>query len=91
MMTVDLRQQQVSLDDLLAAVDKGSVLVIRPDGTRLTLELADDFDQEVAALGQSERFMAFLAERSQESGGITLEEFERRLQERESDTQADSA
>lgn len=86
MMTFDLRQQHVSLDDLLAAVDNGSILVIRPDGTRVTLELADDFDQEVAALGQSERFMAFLAERAKEPGGSTLEEFERRLQDRETDT-----
>jgi hypothetical protein len=86
MMTIDLRQQQVSLDELLAAVDSGSVLVIRPDGTRVTLELADDFDQEVAMLGQSERFMAFLHERAQETGGQSLEDFERRLRDREADS-----
>jgi len=50
------------------------------DGTRVQptggddfpLEPADDFDREVALLGQSERFLSFLRERSKESGGRPL-------------------
>lgn len=37
--------------------------------------------QEAGMLGQSESFMAFLAEPSRETGGITLEDFARRLAE----------
>jgi hypothetical protein len=48
-------------------------------GSEFILEAADEFDREVADLGQSEKFMLFLAERSQEPGSISLEELEQRL------------
>ena len=35
---------------------------------------ADAFDREVALLGQSERFMSFLQDRSKETGGTPLAE-----------------
>ena len=63
MITFDLRQRMVSLDEILDAVDQDSVIIIRPDGKRLVLEPEDSFEQEVELLGQSEKFMAFLAER----------------------------
>jgi hypothetical protein len=37
------------------------------------------FEREVAQLGQSEKFMAVLTDRSQEPGSIILEDIERRL------------
>jgi hypothetical protein len=53
--------------------------VIAKDGTIFVLEPADEFEREIAQLGQSERFMAFLAERSKEPGGISLEAANKRL------------
>lgn len=89
MITLDLRQRQVSLDEILHAVDQDSVVIIRADGKRFVLEPEDAFAQEVATLGRSEKFMAFLAERAQEPGGVTLEEFERQLEAREKQERAD--
>jgi hypothetical protein len=53
------------------------------DGQEFILETADEFEQEIAALGQSEKFMSFLAERSREKGCIPLAEIERKLQKAE--------
>lgn len=89
MITLDLRQRQISLDEILNAVDQDSVIIIRADGKRFVLEPEDAFAQEVATLGQSEKFMAFLAERAQEPGGISLEEFERQLEEQEKQERTD--
>lgn len=86
MITLDLRKRRISLDEILAAVDQDTVVIVRPDGKRLILEPEDAFEQEVALLGQSEKFMAFLAERAQQQGGISLEEFERKLEEAEQQT-----
>jgi len=84
MITLDLRQRMISLDEILDAVDQDTVVIVRPDGKRLVLELEDSFAQEVTMLGQSETFMAFLDERSQEQGGISLEDFVRKLEDEES-------
>jgi hypothetical protein len=86
MITLDLRQRQISLDEILNAVDQDTVVIIRQDGKRLLLESEDAFAQEVATLGQSEKFMAFLAERANKPGGISLEAFEEQLAEEERKT-----
>lgn len=79
MITVDLRVQHLTIDELFEAAASEAVRVIAKDGTIYILEAADEFEREVAQLGQSERFMAFLAERAQETGGISLEEAMKRL------------
>ena len=43
------------------------------------IEPADAFEQEVAMLRQSKKFMAFLAERSQEPATLSLDELEREI------------
>jgi hypothetical protein len=83
MITLDLRKRQISLDEILDAVEQDTVVIVRPDGKRLIIEAEDSFEQEVEQLGKSEKFMAFLAERSKEKGGISLEDFERQLEEAE--------
>jgi hypothetical protein len=83
MITLDLRQRQISLDEILNAVDQDTVVIIRQDGKRLLLEAEDAFAQEVATLGQSEKFMALLAERTGKPGSISLEAFEEQLAEEE--------
>jgi hypothetical protein len=78
MKTLDLRQSSVSVTDLLQAARQGAVRILSEDGSEFILEAADAFDREVAELGQSEKFMSFLADRSQESGSISLEDLEQR-------------
>jgi len=79
MRTLDLRQTQMSLTALLQAARQESIRILSEDGSEFILEAADELDREVAELGQSEKFMSFLAERSQEPGSISLEELEQRL------------
>jgi hypothetical protein len=79
MITLDLREQPITLEELFKAARLESVLIIIDDGQEYILEAADDFDREVAQLGKSEKFMQFLAERRQEQGRIPLEEIEKRL------------
>jgi hypothetical protein len=79
MKTLDLRQNPMSLAEVLQTARQESVIILGEDGSEFILEAADRFDREVAELGQSERFMTFLAERSQEAGSVSLEEIEKRL------------
>ena len=79
MITLDLRHQQITLEELFRAARSESVLIVTDEGQEYILEAADEFDREVAELGRSEKFMNFLAERRKESGRIPLEEIERRL------------
>ncbi|HZW33774.1 MAG TPA: hypothetical protein VFF52_23835 [Isosphaeraceae bacterium] len=76
---IALSHEQPSLDELLqfAAVDP--VLIRNQEGVEFILEAADAFDREVAALSRSERLMSFLAGRSEEPGGTTLEEVDQRV------------
>jgi len=72
MKTVDLAREPHTLGELLALAKRESILIHSPAGEDFLLEPADDFDREVALLGQSERFLSFLRERSKESGGRPL-------------------
>lgn len=87
MITLDLRTQHLTIDELFQAAASEAVHVIAKDGTIFVLELADEFEREVAQLGQSKKFMAFLAERAQETGGISLEDAIKRLERTESQTE----
>lgn len=79
MITLDLRQRMISLDEILDAIDQDTVVIIRLDGKRFVIESEDSFEQEIARLGQSEKFNEFLATRSTEEDGISLDDFEKRL------------
>ncbi len=79
MKTIDLRRQQVGIDELLRSVGGDMVRITSKDGDEFILEAADAFEREADELGQSGKFMAFLAERSSESGRISLAEIESRL------------
>jgi len=88
MITLDLRTRQLTIDELLQAAASEAVHVIAKDGTIFVLEPADEFEREVVQLGQSKKFMAFLAERSKETGGISLEAAIQRLERLETQTEA---
>lgn len=79
MRTLDLRQQQATVDELLRFARAETVRIVNVDGDEFILEAADGFEREVAELGQSEKFMAFLAERAQEPGAVSLDDLERKL------------
>lgn len=83
MKTLDLRQQHVTVDELLRFARTESVRIVAEEGDEFILEVADAFEREVTTLGQSEKFMAFLAERSKEPGGISLDDIERKLAQEE--------
>jgi len=55
---------------------KETVVLLTSDGKEFVIAEADDFDQEVSALRNSQTFQRFLAERSQSIGRIPLEEIE---------------
>jgi hypothetical protein len=61
MKTLDLRQEAITLEQLLQVANTESVLIVSENGNQYILENADAFDQEVTALGNSENFMNFLA------------------------------
>ena len=79
MITLDLRKQDITFEELFRVADSDSVLIVTRDGQEYILESANEFEQEVARLGQSEKFMNFLAERRKDSRRIPIEEVERRL------------
>lgn len=79
MRTLDLRQQHVSVTDLLQFARTETLCILNEEGEAFILEAADAFEREAAELGQSDKFIAFLTERSQESGGVSLDDLERKL------------
>jgi hypothetical protein len=79
MRTLDLRQQQVTVDELLQFASIESVHILNSNGDEYILEASNAFEREAAELGRSEKFMTFLSERSKEPGGISLDEIERRI------------
>jgi hypothetical protein len=79
MRTVNLSKESPSVSELLAMAREKSVLLVSDDGTTYLLEEADEFDREVAVLGNSDRFMRFLKKRSKEKAVISIEEFAEEL------------
>jgi hypothetical protein len=77
--TIDLRLQQISLDELLDSVGGDVVRITNKDGDEFVLEAADVFEREASELGRSAKFMAFLAERSAEPARTSLADIESRL------------
>ena len=91
MKTIDLRQEQVNIDELLRSVGGEAVRITSKDGDEFVIEAADAFAHEADELGRSATFMAFLAERSAEPGRISLEDIESRLAGAESSSRVPGA
>ena len=75
MKTINLDKKAPSVDELLAIARREVVLLISQDGTSFVLEEADDFEREAAQLGNSEKFMKFLEERSCEKSVTSIVQF----------------
>ena len=80
MKTIKLDKESPSVEELLAIARLETVLLVSPDGGSFVLEEADDFDREVAELGNSEKFMGFLAERCREKCVISIQQFAEELE-----------
>ena len=74
MRTVDLTQNKHTLDDLLDLAGSEALVIQTADGRRFVLEKMDSFEQEVVALGASEKFMSFLEERSREEANVSVQD-----------------
>ncbi|MFV9507644.1 MAG: hypothetical protein AB4911_24090 [Oscillochloridaceae bacterium umkhey_bin13] len=71
----------MSIDELFRHATHESIRVITKSGAIFVIEAADEFEQEIAQLRASPRFMAFLAQRSQEkAGSISLDAFEQEIE-----------
>ena len=79
MKTVDLRSKALTIQELLRMARSDALLILADDHHSYTLKEADEFEKEIAMLGQSERFVEFLKKRSKEPGSVSLEEVEKRL------------
>ena len=79
MKAIDLRQEKISLKDLLRLASLESLIIFSEDGNQYILEEADAFEKEVAILGKSEKFMKFLEERSKEEGTISIDDMEKKF------------
>jgi hypothetical protein len=79
MKTIDLRQETLSIDELLEMAAGEAILLRSKSGGEFILEAADSFDREVGELGRSKKFRAFLHDRFQEPGRISIGDIERRL------------
>ena len=75
----DLRQQHIIVEELLRLARIEAVRIVAEEGDAFILEVAEAFEREVAELGQSEKFMEFLAERSKESGSVSFDDLARKL------------
>ena len=79
MKTIKLDNRTPSMDELLAIARREGVLLVSRDGTSFVLEEADDFEREVAQLGNSGKFMKFLKERSHEKSATSIEQLAGKL------------
>ncbi|MDN3510830.1 MAG: hypothetical protein QY310_04700 [Candidatus Jettenia sp. CY-1] len=79
MITINLRKQKHSTDELLAIARNEPLMVYDKDGKNYILEETDEFEKEVKELGSSERFMKFLNEKSKEKETIPISSITKKL------------
>jgi hypothetical protein len=72
--TVDLKQEKMTIAELLLLANSEPVLILAENGVEYLLEEVETFEGEVERLGKSKKFMSFLAERSKELATISLDD-----------------
>ena len=80
MKTIRLDEVQLDLDSAINLVRNEPLLLLTADGQEFFMTLADDFEQEVETLGQSQAFQRFLDERSASPRRIPLEQIEAEIE-----------
>jgi PHD/YefM family antitoxin component YafN of YafNO toxin-antitoxin module len=76
MKTVNLKDEKLDLETVINLARKEIVVILTSDGKEFVIAEADDFEEEVAALRNSQTFQRFLADRCQSTKRIPLEEIE---------------
>jgi Pyruvate/2-oxoacid:ferredoxin oxidoreductase gamma subunit len=79
MITIDLRKEKYTLDELLALSTSETLMIYDKDGKHYILEETDDFEEEVEKLGNSDKFLKFLSERSKEKDTIPISSIAEKL------------
>jgi mRNA-degrading endonuclease RelE of RelBE toxin-antitoxin system len=80
MITIDLRQQPLTIWELLQRAETDIVRIVSTNGQEFMLVTGEEsFAEEARRLGQSERFMQFLAERAKQPATISLQEVKQRI------------
>ena len=68
-----------NLAELLDLAEEESVLLKTPEGREFILSEVDDFDAEIAAIGQNRELLEYLDERWKEQETYTIEEVRKKL------------
>ena len=76
MRTIDLTNERLDLDAVIAIATDEPVILLTSDGREFFVSEADDFETEVATLRASAAFQKLLDERSRGKRRIPLEEIE---------------
>lgn len=76
MKTIDLEHEPLDLKALIELASHEPVLLITAQGKEFCLAPADDFDNEVETLRNSQAFQHFLDERSKSTKRISLDQLE---------------
>lgn len=85
MVTYDLERHPLTLEELLHLASEGAVRIVDRDGQEFIVAETDSFEEEVARLGDSQRFMRFLAGRQEPRVGRSLEDVQRDLEAQDDD------
>ncbi|MGH9766727.1 MAG: hypothetical protein ACREAB_04765 [Blastocatellia bacterium] len=81
MRTVNLSQEKLNLEAIIALAAEEPLLLLTDDGKEFFISEADDFDREVEELRASQAFQDFLDERSKSERRISLDELEAEIDE----------
>ncbi len=79
MKAIDLDKENLKLSQLFGLARNEPVLLVVGNGEEFIISKADDFETEVEALRNSERFQRFLDERSESKTTFSLEEVEKEI------------
>lgn len=80
MITIDLRQEPLTLLELLGRAETDIVRIITANGQSFMLVSNEEsFEEEAKRLGQSDKFMEFLAKRAKKPAQMSLKELKERV------------
>jgi hypothetical protein len=80
MITIDLRQQPLTVWELLKRAEHDIVRIVSTNGQEFMLVTSEEsLEEEAKRLGQSDKFMQFLAERAQQPATLSLQEVKQRI------------
>ncbi len=73
MKIVELEKEMLTLDEAIALAKSEGVVLRQANGEMFAIAPVDDFEVEVDLLKKNKKFMAYLAELSQEEATISLQ------------------